>query len=157
VVDVGAILQNHVSDVDARLSTFGTGSSSFISSTALFNNTPNGVTELALTGGGSFSLGSIDLAELGGDGVVPMTFTGDLTGGGTVANTFTLDGVAFGAQTFAFSGFDSVTKVSWSQDAPFHQFDNIVINGNSVPEPPSLGLLGLGLAGLAWARRRKRS
>jgi hypothetical protein len=73
-----------------------------------------------------------------------VTFIGDLFGGGTVSNSFTLDGL-FGSQTFVFSGFGSVTKMSWGQDPQFvgqtHQFDNIVAsanNGTAVPEPASL-------------------
>lgn len=140
------------------LSTFGTQASNFSGSTALYNNTVDGVTELILTGGGSFSVQSIDLAELNGNLVASVAFVGDLTGGGTVTNTFTLDGVALAPQTFTFTGFSSVTKVSWTQVSPFHQFDNIVVNnGTAVPEPMSLGLLGSGLAGLALMRRGLQS
>jgi len=144
--------------------TFGTLASDFSGSTALFNNIALDVTELARTGGGSFSLSSIDLAELinAGTDPFPVTFTGDLSGGGTVTKTFTLDGDTFGAERFTFTGFDNVTKVSWNQgllSGSQHQFDNIVAsanNGTTVPEPASLGLLGLGLVGLALIRRGAR-
>ena len=139
--------------------TSGTLAANFYGSTAMYTIRDGGVIELALTGGGSFSLSSIDLVEQNGPFVIPVTFIGTLTSGtGEVAQTFTLDGDEFGAETFTFTGFGNVTKVSWTQLAIHHQFDNIVASAtNAVPEPASLGLLGLGLAALAWTRRRTRS
>lgn len=136
---------------------FGPTEGRYTGSVALFNDTIGGVTELVQDGGGAFDLYSIDIAELNGSAVADITFIGELLGGGFVQQTFTLDGLAFGMETFLFSGFVDVVRVSWSQDSPFHQFDNIVIDRvNEVPEPAPLLLLGLGLASFALLRRRSR-
>jgi len=146
---------------------FGNLDSRFSGSTALFNGVPNGITELTQTNGNPFTLTSIDLAELNGSNVASVTFLGNLFGGGTVTQTFTLDGMAFGAETFSFSNvFTNLTSVTWVQERPFHQFDNIGIDYNgiyleakdlaSTPEPATLTLLGIGLLGGGVARFRKR-
>ena len=132
------------------LHTFGTSESRYTGSTALFNDTVGGITELTDLGGSVFDLISIDLAELNRSSVADITF---MTNGGH-SQTFTLDGVAFSAETFLFdSGFLGVSSVTWTQDSPFHQFDNIVIN--EVPEPASIVLLGLGLIGMSSLRKKK--
>ncbi|HUU34317.1 MAG TPA: hypothetical protein VMW48_09650, partial [Vicinamibacterales bacterium] len=109
--------------------TFGTLESRFSGSTALLNDTVNGVTRLTALGGSAFDLVSIDLTELNGSNVANVTFTGYLAGGGTVSQTFTLDGVAFYPETFVFTGFGNLASVEWTQEDPFHQFDNITIGG----------------------------
>lgn len=58
------------------------------------------------------------------------------------------------SERVAFSGFDNLDSVTWIQSSPFHQFDNIALDESAVPEPGSLALLGLGLAGCAVVRRK---
>jgi hypothetical protein len=145
------------------LATWGASSAGYTGSQSLFNNGIDQTTTLTKDGGGVFSLNSIDLSELfnNGLGSVTVSFLGYLLGGGTVTQSFTTDGV-FGAETFTFdSTFASVASVTWRQDAPFHQFDNIVVDATfvnaAVPEPSSvLGLLSFGIIGGAASIRRRR-
>lgn len=88
--------------------------------------------------------GLLDL--LGFDALVfdPLGF------GGTTAN-----GVSFSTGAFSqdFLGVNSVVFLT----AGTVQLDNVEVrNGGTVPEPGSIALLGLGLAGLASTRRRKQ-
>ena len=115
-------------DPSTAFFTVGKTNSFFTSSAALGVNFDGDTVTLTASGGGFFDLQSIDLAEASA-GAPSVTFTGEVFGGGTVTQTFTLDGAA-GAETFFFSSdFDDVVSVSWDQGTSTqHQFDNIVID-----------------------------
>jgi len=135
--------------------TWGSANPFFSGSTALINNNDSGITRLTQVGGTAFNLNSIDLTVLypglTGDGNVAVTFTGTKLDHSTVTQTFTVNDGA--PQTFTFAGFTNLASVTWSDNAMYHQFDNV--NVAAVPEPETYAMLlaGLGLIGF-MARRR---
>jgi hypothetical protein len=104
---------------------------------------------LAVTGGGPFSLLSIDLARnFAFDPAPTVTFTATLLGGGTVTQDFTVTTASppLVLQTVDFTGFTNLISVSWDQGTSgVHQFTNIRLFAGLVPEPSSVALLALGL------------
>lgn len=139
---------------------FGDLSPKFVGSTSLFNNTVGTTTTLTKDDGGFFSIFSIDLNELNFDRVVTVNFTGTTSGGGTVNQSFTLDGIKSTVETFFFNAlFTDLTQLSWVQESPYHQFDNIVLDVAAVPVPAALPMMASGLLAFGFVayRRRKQS
>jgi hypothetical protein len=90
-----------------------------------------------------------------GDGGVPGFFEADFGGQTLVSQT---NGVA-GVQAFSFSATataaNTVLKFQFRDDPGFMLLDNVQVNA-AIPEPASLALAGIALAGLAASRARKR-
>lgn len=136
--------------------------------TSLFEFFAGGSTSMAAAGNAPFTLKSIDLAPLiaGGSSVFTVTFTGTFADSSTVSQTFTVNDTDT-LQTFDFSGFTNIVKLSFtqgtnsgffvSQDTAY-QFDNVDIASpaSGVPEPGSLALVAIGIAGLVGFSLRRR-
>ena len=109
------------------------------------------------SGGGAFDLGQLDMATgySGFAGNAMIEVIGSLSGGGQISE---LIEVSSAWNTFFLTGFTGVTEVTFlTRNAVAGvSIDNLNSEGRgTVPEPGSLALIGLGLAGLIERRRRK--
>ena len=88
-------------------------------------------------------------------GAVTQTFSVDTTGASCVSPQWTLENVLFTATstttTLLFQSLNGATAASVY--GPL--LDGVSVNVAPVPEPATLGMLVLGIAGLGFARRRK--
>ncbi|BDQ32841.1 VPLPA-CTERM sorting domain-containing protein [Pseudodesulfovibrio portus] len=109
----------------------------------------------------TFSLESIDLIrhyDVTGQisTLAEVTFNA-YDSGNNLLGSQTVGSIGTAWQTVTFGDvFDNVALVTWSQDWPYHDFDNIVL-GSPTPIPGAIWLLGTGLAGLVGLKRRKRA
>ena len=151
-------ISNLSSSLADALASAGSGNTDeYPGSAALFNNVPDGITELKKTSGDTFDLLSIDLTESTTTAASStITFTGNVFGGGTVTEPIDLDGT-FGFETLTFTGFTNLTSVTWVNTFDYHSFDNIVLDTSSVPVPAAAWLFGSGLVGLLGVARRKKA
>ncbi len=123
-----------------NFATFGTQVDRYPGSTALFNNTVNGLIKISAIDGHSFDVQSIDFANLNSPGTVAIHLVGNKTGGGQVTQTINHtdpDGILpLDLVTYNLTGFSGLDSIEWTQESSFHQFDNVVISSGN----PSISL-----------------
>lgn len=112
----------------------------------------NGGTDLSMTSTtGAFTFNSVSLYE---SNLVPVMLTGYLNGLLVKSYTATLIAGAYSTVTVDWSGVD---KIVFSNSARANLLvTDITVNATNVPEPGSIALLGLGLAGFAAVRRQTK-
>lgn len=144
---------SHVGDTQA-IAAWASDSPFYTGSNAIFANYFDDSLDMVKTGGGTFSVTSIGLADVfigSTSGVV--TFMGTHADSTTVTETVVLADGSF-MTSYALSSMTNLVKMNIMDDVSSGvQIDNV--NIEAVPEPASMAVLGLGAAALL--RRRRKS
>ncbi len=112
-------------------------------------------TTVHLTGSAPFSLLSLDVGiPSAGFGEGSIDVIGTRAGGGSITTTLGAGNVW---QSYVLSGFENLSSVQFiGRTAYSVAFDKLVVNPSNVPEPSSLALALLALAGAAGIGRVSR-
>lgn len=118
------------------------------------------ITIASLVAGTPFALTSIDFRLFQSNSSFNFTVFGDLVGGGTASQL--ISGLTTSLQTYTFgSAFADVVSVRFTQGPSFAGSDDIIFDNVrlgdavAVPEPATMALVMLALAGVAATRRRQ--
>jgi hypothetical protein len=143
-------------DPDNSFRSYGALNSNFVGSTSLYDSYVGGMTTLKKARGALFSIRSIDLNELNSNQASTITFSGITGLDASFTQSFRLDGLKTTVETFYFNSlFKDLRQVSWFQQSPFHQFDNIVLDVSTVPLPGALPLFATGLIVFGFGAYRR--
>jgi len=121
----------------------------------------NGFSSLTVsaTSGNPFDLYGLDLgiSFYNGNSSDQVTLTAFLHGGGTSAEVLNV-GQSFASYSFNLTGLDAFSISSPALGGGYVAVDNIDFSqgGGTVPEPESIALVGLALAGLGLTRRKAK-
>ena len=106
--------------------------------------------------GFAFNASSIGVG--GANSAIPAeteTFIGDISGGGTVTQTFRFPGNSQNFVTANLVGFNNL--VDLRANIGFVTLQNLTYTPSPTPEPSTCGLLGMGLATACLVYRRRRA
>lgn len=112
--------------------------------------------------GAPFSVQSLDLKDWV-NSVTNPTVTGYFSNGGTISKTLSINAtynqsinIGNDFSKYALDGFTGLNRFTITASSNWLAMDNVTVNSSAVPEPGTLAVFGLGLAGLAALRRRKQ-
>jgi hypothetical protein len=118
--------------------------------TVVGTDAPQGPSALgSVTGSGYFAAGSVVVPSIGGTAVPGGTYAFAIKAFGTY------DSVSYAGASGIFEGTTAAAENSPVPNLPTGLLEGNILVSSVVPEPTTLALGGLGLAGLLIARRKK--